>query len=253
MTELSAITPWIQAIACITTLGLAAALAERAGLDALVAYGAGVAGLAGALVGGHLVVVLSDPGTLADDPSRLFAIWQTDKAALGAFAGAGIGGSIALRWSNRPVARYADVTVPAVVIGYAIYRLGCWVKGCEQGIATDMPWAVSYGASAAVHPIGLYHAVLALTIFAVLWRKPFGAGRGEQSVLALALYASVRFFLEMLRAEPTWALGLTLGQTSCLVAIAVAAAFGIRLWTRRQDTPVPADASSGVSRPSAAS
>lgn len=244
---------WMQAIACITTLGLAAVFAERAGLDDLVAYGAGVAGLVGAFLGGHLLVVLSDPMALSADPSRLFAVWETDKAAFGAFAGAAAGGSIALRWMGQPVARYADASVPAVVLGYAVYRMGCWAKGCEQGLATDVPWAASYGASAPVHPIGLYHAALALAIFAILWRKPFGARRGQQAVTALTIYASARFFLEMLRAESAWALGLTLGQVSCLAAIAVAVGFGARLWMRRQDTAVPADTSSPLSRSSAAS
>jgi prolipoprotein diacylglyceryltransferase len=247
MTDLLTHVPWIQAVACFVVLGLAVRQAERQGLNELMAFAAGVAGLIGAYFGGHVLVVLSDPAALRADPSLLWRVSGSAKAAFGAFAGAAAGGSLLLWLFGAPVRRYADASVPAIVLGYAIYRVGCWTHGCEVGTATDLPWAASYAGAASVHPIGFYHIVLAMGILAALWKKPFGSGQGQQVTLALAIYASVRFFLEMLRAEPTWVASLTLGQASCLVALAVAAVMAARI-RLSEGTSVP-DSSSASSRP----
>lgn len=249
MSDVFAGVPWIQVLACFVVLGMAARQAEREGLDELVAFAAGVAGLVGAYLGGHLLVVLSDPVALGSDPSLLWRVSGSAKAAFGAFAGAAAGGSLLLWLLGAPVRRYADASVPAIVLGYAIYRIGCWIHGCEVGVATDLPWAAEYAHAASVHPMGLYHVALALAILGMLWRKPVGAGRGQQVTLALALYAFVRFFLEMLRAESAWAFGLTLGQASCLGALAVSAVIGILMSRARSSKERTAEASVTTSKP----
>lgn len=246
---------WVQVAACLLVLAAAARRAERAGLDDLVAYAAGVAGLIGAVVGGHLLVVFADPAALMADPSRLWAVAETPKASFGAFLGAAAGGAAVLRGLHRPVLRYADAAVPVVFLGYGVYRIGCALQGCEIGVVTDASWGVSYpggtgvhayhltqawispeGMSLPVHPVGLYHAALGAVLYAALRARPFGCGHGQQVLTAVCGYGVARFGLDMLREEPALAGGLTVGQWCSLAAVALAIAVGIHL-ARRASTP----------------
>ena len=260
---------WIQVAACLLVLVEASRRAEAAGLDALVAYAAGVGGLAGAFVGGHLFVVLTDPAALAADPGRLWAVMDTPKAAFGAFGGAAIGAAGVLRGLRQPILTYAEATMPALFLGYAVYRIGCALQGCEVGLVTDGPWGVAYppgtGVHAAhladgwmgpaspslpVHPIGGYHAILGVVLYGALRAEPFGTGRGEQVLLAVGGYGAARLLLETLRQEPMLAAGLTLGQWSSLAALAVAFVGGVYLvrWSAESSVPTPPAPSGNCSR-----
>jgi len=217
-----------------------------------------VGGLAGAFVGGHLFVVLTDPAGLAADPSRLWAVMETPKAAFGAFGGAAVGGAAVLCALRQPILQYADATVPALFLGYAAYRIGCVLQGCEVGIVTAGPWGLAYppgtGVHAAhvaqgwiasaspslpVHPIGGYHAILGVVLYGALWAEPFGTGRGEQVLLAVGGYGAARLLLEALRQEPVLAGGLTLGQWSSLAALGIALMGAVYLVRRSAEPSAP--------------
>lgn len=257
MSTLVGYADWIQVAACLLVLVAAARRAERAGLDALAAYAAGVGGLAGAFVGGHLLVVCADPAALTADVSRLWAVAETPKAAFGAFLGAAAGGTAVLRTLRLSVLRYADATVPAIVLGYVVYRIGCALQGCETGVVTDGFWGIAYpggtgvhayhlaqgwiapeSVSLPVHPVGLYYAMLGAVLYGALRRRPFGWGSGQQVLAAVGGYGLARFGLEMAREEPALAGGLTLGQWCSLAAVTLAAAAAVHL-LRRASPPSP--------------
>jgi phosphatidylglycerol---prolipoprotein diacylglyceryl transferase len=166
----------------------------------------------------------------------------------------------------------ADAGAPAVAIGYAIGRIGCFLVGDDYGMPTELPWGVEvpfglpgpttagflrreFGADlpssvpdaqlVPVHPTQLYETLagLAICAFAIWWIRRSGGGGGRRSgrigTAVLALLAVERFLVEFLRAKDDRLLGsFTLAQMWSVVAF-VLLAF---LWMRRRGTSAPAAA-----------
>jgi phosphatidylglycerol---prolipoprotein diacylglyceryl transferase len=163
------------------------------------------------------------------------------------------------------LATYLDAAAPALAIGYALGRIGCFLAGDDYGLPTesrlgiafpnglppstagylrtagaDIPASVPDEQVMAVHPTQLYEAGMALVIFVILWSA--GGRRmapGRLFGLYLALYGTARFAVEFIRAKTDrLAVGLTVAQLVSLLLIALA----IWLLTRRPGTE-PAEAS----------
>lgn len=207
--------------------------AQRMRLDPWTMYLAGIVALGGALLGGELYVFLAAPGHVADGAER---------GAIGAFAGAAALGSLVLVWRGGEWLRYADASVPGIALGYAVYRIGCFINGCCFGIPTNLPWGVTFGPGTEafafqvaqgliapdavrtlpVHPAQLYHAAFGLAAFFVLlrWNSSYP---GSRLALALALYGAGRFGIEFLRAETQPVLGpLDVNHIACLAMLMAA-------------------------------
>jgi len=187
---------------------------------------AGLVGLLGSFWGGHLLVVLSEPSLILDDPLRLLNFLEGAKGVFGAFMGAALFGGLYLLYRRQPVLAYADAAVPAVALGYAVARIGCFLNGDDFGTVTSVPWAVQFpsgtdayaahlnrgliefGAplSLPVHPTQLYHAVSGLLLFVFLSRWQ-GSWSGSRVALALAGYGALRFSIEWFRGDAAAVLG----------------------------------------------
>lgn len=114
-----------------------------------------------------------------------------------------------------------DAAAPALLLAEIIGRLGCFLNGDGQGRPSSLPWATLYASSNAMtpdfgvprHPAQLYQALadglaLGIVLAAGRWRPLAGL----QLWLAAALYGLSRFALGVVRIDPTFALGLQLGQ-----------------------------------------
>jgi phosphatidylglycerol:prolipoprotein diacylglycerol transferase len=145
--------------------------------------------------------------------------------------------------------KVADVAAPAVAIGHGIGRLGCFAAGCCYGIATDLPWGVTFtdtysGTLVGVplniplHPTQLYEATTNLLLGAFLiWffgRKQFDGQIFWTYVLA---YAVLRFFHEFLRADPRGFMfdgALSTSQFIAIIGAVIALGMLARLKTRQE-------------------
>lgn len=70
-------------------------------------------------------------------------------------------------WRRRlPVLALADAVAPAVALGLAIGRVGCFFNGCCFGRPCDLPWAVPapFNAALRLHPTQLYETLAGLAI-----------------------------------------------------------------------------------------
>ena len=176
--------------------------------------------------------------------------------AYGGFLGGALAGYLGLR--GRGFWPLADAASPALGLGIAVTRLGCFLGGCDFGAVTGGAWAVRYPAgslafaahaaagwlgpysteSLAVHPTPLYEAALGLGLGAVAlgrlhrWRdRPLD---GRIFITTAAGYAVGRFFIELLRGDTDRGIFWGGLSTSQLTSIAVLAAVCWHLANRPQ-------------------
>jgi phosphatidylglycerol:prolipoprotein diacylglycerol transferase len=167
----------------------------------------------------------------------------------GVYYGGLIGGFLAVAilvpLYKLPFWKVADAFAPAVALGQAFGRQGCFAAGCCWGKPTDSWWGVHftekgheytgvpmYGPSNEdlyLHPTQLIESFTMLAVFALLvWlhrRKKFD---GQVLIAYGIIYSIFRFSIEFIRDDPRGDLfGLTTAtglSTSQIVSLVVAAA-----------------------------
>lgn len=180
-----------------------------------------------------------------------------------------IGGILAFYWQikrrNLPLGPMFDSTAPALMLAYAVGRLGCFLVGDDYGTPTDswvgvafpngappstagylrsvgaeIPATVPDTAVLAVHPTQLYEVGAALVLFGILWKVSGWKLRpGQLFGLYLGLYGIERFLVEFVRAKgDRLILGLSTSQVASLLLLGAAA----YLWQRRGAGAVAATA-----------
>lgn len=196
------------------------------GLIAMVLVGAGAArwfGIAGpkalavfaaAVAAGVLGARVFDLATLGQlTPAETHLIARPTLQAFALYGGLGAGAlavlALARVW-RLPLWRLADATVPAIAVGVAFMRTGCFMRGCCFGERTDLPWGVVFppgspawthqlasgqsglfgfaGGMEPVHPTQLYEliAVLGIAAAALVWRRSRDIADGS-AFLAFAI------------------------------------------------------------------
>jgi prolipoprotein diacylglyceryl transferase len=95
------------------------------------------------IIGSRILWFFTDPAP-HESVFDLFKIWQGGLVAYGGM----IGGFLASWygcWKRKiPLLKWADVSAPAVVLGTAITRIGCFLFGCDYGAPSNVPWAVRF-------------------------------------------------------------------------------------------------------------
>jgi phosphatidylglycerol:prolipoprotein diacylglycerol transferase len=189
---------------------------RREGLNGDRAAGLGLWVIIGAIAGAKLLMIVRSLPDYLENPAELFSFSMLQSA--GDFYGGFLGAIAAAllffaRYPEIPRWRMADLCAPAIALGQAIGRIGCFMAGDDYGSPTRLPWAVVFhdpeaaevgGAPLGVplHPVQLYESLICLGLFLFLvWlarRKRFNG----QIILAYSiLYAAARFFLEYLRGD----------------------------------------------------
>ncbi len=221
---------------------------RQRGLNEAYAADIVVAAVIGGIVGGKLWYVALHP------ESSLFArgglVWY------GGFAG----GSLAVYLNGLrlrvPTRLTAELVAPALAVGYALGRVGCFMVQDDYGVPTSLPWGLRFpegqpastavnlermfgvpipaGAEAtevlAVHPTQLYEAAAMLLVFWVLWRLVHHRhAMGWLFSLYLALAGVERFLIELLRAKDDRFFGpFTLAQAASLTIAALGTSLALR-------------------------
>lgn len=158
---------------------------------------------------------------------------------------------LAARGFELPWLRLVDLSVPGIAAGHALGRVGCFLGGCCYGVPWDGPLAVTatHELSPAAHPpvprhpVQLYEAVgLMMLAFAFAVVPARRIGDGGRALAYIALYAVLRFSMELLRGDTlrgVWALGVSTSQLVSIACFAVALVLGVRVWRARHAPPAP--------------
>jgi phosphatidylglycerol:prolipoprotein diacylglycerol transferase len=228
---------------------------RRYGLEEELASSMVVAAALGGIVGAKVYYAI------------LFRDWHLlfDRAGLVWYGGL-IGGFLACAWLiwRRRVdfLTAADAAAPALSIGYALGRIGCFLVGDDYGRPTDAWFGVAFPKGAPpttadalrdfgvavdpsipgyqvlkVHPTQLYETFAALLMFAILmWMNRRPHVRGRAWGLFLIMLGIERFLVEIVRAKDDRFFGpFTVAQVIS-VALVIAGA----VWTLRRDREMAA-------------
>lgn len=223
---------------------------ERKGHDPEKAWDFVFMGVVGGILGAKLYYILLNFPRLVEDPTGLIfsrggMVWY------GGFLGATALVAWEVRRSKVPVGQAADAIGPALALGYAVGRVGCFLVGDDWGRPTSLPWGVRfpegtppttvsvierdfgmevdpeliarYGEVVPVHPTQLYEVALSTLIFFALWRirnHPHQAG--WLFSLWLVLASVERFVVEFFRAKDDRFFGaLTVAQVLSVALVVV--------------------------------
>jgi phosphatidylglycerol:prolipoprotein diacylglycerol transferase len=187
------------------------------------AVDAAIAGVIGGLVGAKLLWVAEHHG---EEPLVALLLSRGGLSWFGGLVGGmGAGLFVMLRhgWPIVPVLAAAS---PALAIGHAIGRIGCFLVGDDYGRPSTLPWAVAFPeglppTTVRVHPTQLYEALALMPIAWLLfrWRR---RGVPDSAVLGayLVMTSTVRFLIEFIRINERVALGMTVAQWASLGLVA---------------------------------
>jgi len=234
---------------------------RRRGLNEEYASDIVVAAVIGGIIGAKLwyVVLTRDPGALV---SRSGLVWY----------GGFIGGAAAVYLNGLrkrvPTRITCDLVAPALAVGYALGRVGCFLVQDDYGIPTSLPWGMKfpeglppstalrlnsdYGVPIpdgvnplevlAVHPTQLYEVAAMLVAFWALWRLRTHVRAAGWLFGAYLLFAGTeRFLIEFIRAKDDRLLaGFTVAQLASII-IATAGVLLMARWAKRDDLAIPAN------------
>lgn len=133
-----------------------------------------------------------------------------------------VGGFIGVLLTKRLIGvkeKRGNMFAPAIAIGVAIGRLGCFFRGCCYGKETGLPWGVDFGDGLMRHPTQIYEAIFMMIMFFIILKKKKNAKPGELFRLLMISYFSFRFVIEFIRVEPVIFLGLTFFQWVSIIVV----------------------------------
>jgi len=135
-----------------------------------------------------------------------------------------IGGVIGTRITKklfRIEGKRGNFFAPAIAIGVAIGRIGCFLRGCCYGKPTNLPWGVNFGDGILRHPTQIYESLFMLGMFIYLEmvKNRKDVKSGQLLKMLMISYFTFRFFVEFIRVQDVALFGLTGFQIVSLFAI----------------------------------
>ena len=214
-------------------------------------FAAGLGGIVGAKV--YYALLNRDWHVLLD---RSGLVWY------GGFVLGAAAVLVVIRRRRLPAWPLMDAAVPALALGYAVGRIGCFLVGDDYGRPSSLPWAVAFPVGLPrttagelrqvfhldipssvpddtllrVHPTQVYETLTCLAIWGFAWwllrRRQSVAAPGFVGLTVLGLLALERFLVEFLRAKDDRFFGdFTLAQIISLLLLVVVAGLA---WSRRR-------------------
>lgn len=220
-----------------------------------------IGGLIGGITGARLYYVAFSWEDYAEEPWRIFYVWEGGLAIYGGLIGAILVGWLVARWRKLNFKPVLDIAALGFLIGQGIGRWGNFVNVEAFGGNTDLPWGMSgtvitnyltnhqteleqigmiIDPSMPVHPTFLYESLWCLLGFVILHfyskRRKFD---GEIFLLYSAWYGLGRFVIEGLRTDSLMIGYIRVSQLLAGIIVVVSLAIWLLVLSkiRREDDP----------------
>jgi phosphatidylglycerol:prolipoprotein diacylglycerol transferase len=234
---------------------LAAWRARREKLDPELLYDLALWVFIGGLVGARVFYVWQYWGDHVRTFADIFKIWQGGIVLYGSIMGGTATFFLYRLIRPFPLRPMLDVVAPALALGIALGRFGCFLNGCCYGDICDLPVGVAFPSqsppwkaqqvlgligkdapwSLPVHPTQLYSCIDALILLFLLSAYyPLRRRDGEVMALLMVTYPFSRFLIEYLRNdEVAYFGGLTISQNISILLLF----WGLLFWNSLRKLP----------------
>ena len=175
----------------------------------------------GALLLSRVVAFLENP-VLHMEQGRLYLL--NNKTIMGGLFGGLLGVELAKKIIGEKQSSGDLFTLP-IILGIGIGRLGCFLAGTKEftyGKETAFFLGMDLGDGVPRHPIALYEMVFLLLLFLLirqLQQREKSWPKGSFFKLFMVSYFSFRFFMEFLKPNSYFILGLSSIQYLCLICL----------------------------------
>lgn len=153
---------------------------------------------------------------------NLLLLLLTGKSIVGGI----IGGYFGVRFVKKKLkienVRTGNKIAPAIALGMAIGRIGCFLTGCCYGIETSLPIGIDFGDGITRFPTQLIECVFCLVLFIYLLYKQKTSKDLMPGILFKKLvlfYFTFRFFIEFIRGTSKNIMFLSIYQIICIIGI----------------------------------
>lgn len=191
------------------------------------------------LIGARIFHILEHPSEFIADPLGMI-FTRGGFTFLGGLICGTLAGIAYAKKHRLAILPLCDSLAPAIILGYAIGRIGCQLSGDgDWGISANMAlkpdwlpilfWAQTYEnnivgvtiAPPGVYPTSIYETMLGCLVFGILWglrKHPFQSG--WLFALYLLLSGAERFFIEQIRVNTvTHIFGVAATQAEIISAV----------------------------------
>jgi len=184
-------------------------LGRRRGVPSERLVDLGLVILVGAILGARLAFVLMNPDTHFFELKDVLSKGLGGLSFHGGLIGGFLAGSVYALFTRLDYWRVADCVAPAIAVGYAITRIGCFLNGCCYGKETILPWGMRFPDSPdtfpryhIVHPTQLYASIMGFLMFGIILLLARGKSLGRAGrlfMVLLVLEGVERFVMEIYR------------------------------------------------------
>jgi len=218
-------------------------LARRRGIPGERLIDFGLVILVGALLGARIAYVLMTPGTPFFNMKEVLTYGLGGLSFHGGLIGGFLAGSAYLLITKLDYWRVADCAAPAIAVGYAITRIGCFLNGCCYGKEMAPPLGMKFPDSpdyfAKMHfvfPDQLFASAMGFLMFGILLLLSRGNSLGRAGrlfMVMLVLEGIERFTMEFFREPDPRFHGLLTPAQWVSVAIFIIGIIGFNLLRKR--------------------
>jgi phosphatidylglycerol---prolipoprotein diacylglyceryl transferase len=193
----------------------------RSGIDLARGTDSALVGVLGGLLGAKLLYVVEHWA----EPFSETLFSRGGMSWFGGLTGGVVAGIVMIAVQRLPLMTMLAAAAPAMTLGQAVGRIGCFLVGDDYGRPTTLPWGIAFPQGLPptlerVHPAQLYEAAL---LFPMAWLLVRLRRRGvpDRAVFGwyLAGAGGVRFLIELVRVNVRIALGLSTAQFFSIAAL----------------------------------
>ena len=196
-----------------------------------------------AIVGSRLLYILINLSYYKAHPIDILKIWQGGLVFSGGLIAVSAAMVLYLRRHHLSFRATGDLWAPALAVGQAIGRIGCFMAGCCYGKPTDLPWGAIFThpqslapQNIPLHPTQIYSSLAGFSIFFILLvlygRRKF---QGQVFLWYLILHSTARLFIERFRGDERGLIPGTEMTLTQLVAVGILIAAIVALFALKPE------------------